>query len=168
MLFINGSTMVPFKSEENLLDDVYGFIKTSKKPSNTNIEKKTESTASSEEINKDRLFGSLSKINRKIAANHADLMPNNFKVILFVISGMYIAAQVMTCNKGYVALVGTSQRYHMPESSAEVPKLLPPVLKLVYNYAMVIESTTSRLKAISSSVSLDKGPKVYFPPCFVA
>lgn len=39
MLFINGSTMVPFKSEENLLDDVYGFIKTSKKPSNTNIEK---------------------------------------------------------------------------------------------------------------------------------
>ncbi|CAO3686056.1 unnamed protein product [Rhizopus microsporus] len=95
-------------------------------------------------------------------------MPNNFKVILFVISGMYIAAQVMTCNKGYVALVGTSQRYHMPESSAEVPKLLPPVLKLVYNYAMVIESTTSRLKAISSSVSLDKGPKVYFPPCFVA
>ncbi|CEI88235.1 hypothetical protein RMCBS344292_02629 [Rhizopus microsporus] len=219
MLFVSGPTIVPFKSEEDLLDDVYGFIKTSKQLSNTNTEKKTESTASSEEINKDRLIGSISKINRKIAANHADLvfkylthelgcveiglynkgptgtkelqefeiktplmlksfilhlvkdykaMPNNFKVISFVISGMYITAQVMTCNKGSVALVGTSQRYHMPESSAEVPKLLPPVLKLVYNCAMVIESTTSHLKAISSSVSLGEGSKVYFPPCFVA
>ncbi|CAO3699549.1 unnamed protein product [Rhizopus stolonifer] len=95
-------------------------------------------------------------------------IPNNFKVISFVISGMYISAQVMTCNKGSVALVGTSQRYHMPESLTEVPKLLPPVLKLVYNCAMVIKSTTSHLKAISSSVSLDEGSEVYFPPYFVA
>lgn len=39
MLFISGPTIVPFKSEEDLLDDVYGFIKTSKQLSNTNTEK---------------------------------------------------------------------------------------------------------------------------------
>jgi hypothetical protein len=56
---------------------------------------------------------------------------------------MYISAQVMTCDKRSVALVGTSERYHMPEFPAEIPKLLPPLLKLVYNCAMVIERTTS-------------------------
>ncbi|PHZ12685.1 uncharacterized protein RHIMIDRAFT_282953 [Rhizopus microsporus ATCC 52813] len=39
MLFINGPTIVPLKSEEDLLDDVYSFIKTSKQLSNTNTEK---------------------------------------------------------------------------------------------------------------------------------
>ncbi|PHZ08951.1 uncharacterized protein RHIMIDRAFT_267209 [Rhizopus microsporus ATCC 52813] len=72
---------------------------------------------------------------------------------------MYISAQVMTYNKGSVALIGTSQRYYTPESPTEVPKLLPPVLKL---------AITSHLKTISFSVSLDEGSEVYFPPCFVA
>ncbi|GAA5816161.1 hypothetical protein MFLAVUS_009687 [Mucor flavus] len=94
-------------------------------------------------------------------------MPNNFKVVAFVISGMYISAQVMTCNKGSVALVEASQRYHMPEFPVEIPKLLPQVLKLVYNSAMVIESTTSHLKAISSTVTFDESPDEYFPPCFI-
>jgi hypothetical protein len=39
MPFINGPTMLPFKSEEGLLDDVYGFLKTSRQLSDTNTEK---------------------------------------------------------------------------------------------------------------------------------
>lgn len=74
----------------------------------------------------------------------------------------------MTCNKGSVALVGTSQRYDMPEYPDEIPKLLPPVLKLAYNCAMVIENTISHLKTISSYITTDKGSEEYFPPCFVA
>ncbi|KAI8982405.1 hypothetical protein BDF20DRAFT_866742 [Mycotypha africana] len=217
LLFINGSTIAPNKSEADHLDDVYGFIKTSKQLSGTNTEKNTRSTACCEEINKHRLIGSISKINRTKAANHADLvfkylthevgcvevglhnngpsgtkelqeleiktplmlksfilhlikdyevMPKKFKVI--AISGTYISAQIMTCDKGSVALVGTSRRYHMPESVAEIPKRLPPVLKLVYNCAMAIQSTTNHLKAISASISLNEGSEVYFPPCFLA
>ncbi|KAG2236661.1 hypothetical protein INT48_000658, partial [Thamnidium elegans] len=120
MLFINGPALPPLKSDEDLLEGVYGFIKTS-----------------------------------------------NFKVAAFVINRMYISAQVMTCNKGSVALIGTLERYHMPESPVEIPKLLPPVLKLAYNCAVVIKSTTSHLKAISSSVAIDKCPDEYFPPFFV-
>ncbi|KAG2236680.1 hypothetical protein INT48_000677 [Thamnidium elegans] len=49
MLFINGPTLPPLKSEDDLLEDVYCFTKTSKQVSNTYTEKKTESTVSSEE-----------------------------------------------------------------------------------------------------------------------
>lgn len=38
-LFIKDPILLPFKSEKDLLDDIYGFIKTSKHISNTDNEK---------------------------------------------------------------------------------------------------------------------------------
>lgn len=73
----------------------------------------------------------------------------------------------MTFDKGSVSLVSTSRRYRMPESVADIPRLLPPILKLVYNWAKVIEGTSQYIRSVSSTVRLDDDEEVYFPPCFV-
>jgi hypothetical protein len=57
----------------------------------------------------------------------------------------------------------------MPESVADVPRLLPPAIKLVYNWAKIIGGTCQYIRSVSSIVALeDNDDQVCFPPCFVA
>lgn len=81
---------------------------------------------------------------------------------------MSISAQVMTCSKGSVSLLSTSLRYHMPESIEEIARLLPPVLKMIYNCSQIVKNTAVHLKKVSSTVEINSNKNVYFPPCFIA
>lgn len=55
----------------------------------------------------------------------------------------------------------------MPETATEIPRLLPPVLNLVYNINKVIEATVNELKEMNSSVFIEPEIKSSLPPCFV-
>lgn len=80
---------------------------------------------------------------------------------------MYILALTMSYTKGSIARVGVSERLHTLETPAEIPRLLPPVLKLVHNCAMVTDSTFKHLEEASSSISLKECNELY-PLCFFA
>jgi hypothetical protein len=55
-----------------------------------------------------------------------------FTLIAILMEGPYITAEVMTFNHGSIGLLYTSPRLKMPENIGEVPRLLPPVLTLIY------------------------------------
>lgn len=55
----------------------------------------------------------------------------------------------------------------MPETVSEIPRLLPPVLNLVYNLNRVMKSTVDQLKDMNSSVFIEPETKFFLPPCFV-
>ncbi|CAO3664789.1 unnamed protein product [Rhizopus stolonifer] len=93
--------------------------------------------------------------------------PKNIKIMGIIISGLNIKALGMTFDKGSVSLLSTSDRLHMPESVSEVPRLLPPALRLVYNLNKFLKSTVDELKVVNSSISCDLDDNFFFPPCFV-
>lgn len=72
----------------------------------------------------------------------------------------------MSFSKGSVGLIYRSPRLKMPERIAEIPGLLPPVLTLIYNAAMIIKNTTLYIRASSSYMALasfNKIDSVFFP-----
>ncbi|KAI7902077.1 uncharacterized protein BX663DRAFT_511671 [Cokeromyces recurvatus] len=99
-------------------------------------------------------------------ATQYNISANKTKVIGFIISGMYISGLVMTFNNGSVSLISRSRRMKMPETVAEIPLLLPPVLKLIYNASQTMKGTIDFIKEIFLNVSLDELDVPYFPPCF--
>lgn len=218
-LFIENEKVLPRRTEQDLLGDVYGFIKKSFRLSNTTVETASASMSSGENRNEDRTIGSMSKVCRKLSSERADLvfkhlsheigcleigledegqngtkemnersiktpkMMKNFahhlvqqykidasKIISIglIISGFNISGLLMTHDRGSIAMIKSTERLHMPESVAEIPRLLPPVLKLVYNCAQVMRETTNFINDVASSVALDDSELIYFPPCFVA
>lgn len=84
-----------------------------------------------------------------------------------VVVGMHISAVQMSFSLGSVSLVSLSKRYKVPESVKEIPALLPPVLALVYNCALIMKSTSEHLDDVSSRVNLNPPPQTFFPPVFV-
>ncbi|RCI02398.1 hypothetical protein CU098_002707, partial [Rhizopus stolonifer] len=184
MLFSDDDTLASSETEKDLLGDVYGFVKKSCKLSGTKTHGAKLSRASSVSKNADRTIGSSSTVQRKHAAENADLTfrhfshelccleiglndfgpndtkemnessiktpimmknfcahlvsqyktePKNIKIMGIIISGLNIKALGMSFNNGSVSLLSTSDRLHMPESVSEIPRLLPPALRLVYN-----------------------------------
>ncbi|KAG1167158.1 hypothetical protein G6F36_012662 [Rhizopus arrhizus] len=73
-LFINSDTIAPFNTEQDLLEDVYGFIKASKRLNSTIAETASGSNASGENKNLNRDIGSVTKIERQVSAEPADLV----------------------------------------------------------------------------------------------
>ncbi|KAL0142701.1 hypothetical protein V8B55DRAFT_1563177 [Mucor lusitanicus] len=213
-LFHDGKA-VQMKTEQDLLDEVYGFIKRSRSISQLQTETASGSMASSEAKNKKRAVGDTAKMSRQASGDHADLVfkytsleigcleigfndggPNatkelqerdlkapkmmkafytrimeqfpfaqkeSIKLIGFIISGMHISAVQMSFSLGSVSLVSLSKRYKVPESVKEIPALLPPVLALVYNCALIMKSTSEHLDDSQSQPP----PQTFFPPVFV-
>lgn len=89
--------------------------------------------------------------------------------MIFII-GFYIICKVKSFNHGSVSLIYSSRRFKMPENIAEVPRLLPPVLTLIYSCAQISKNSMDHLKDLSSSVMLDPfaNNNMYFPPTFVS
>ncbi|KAG0932794.1 hypothetical protein G6F30_010571 [Rhizopus arrhizus] len=168
-LFIENEKVLPRRTEQDLLEDVYGFIKKSYRLSNTTVETASASMYSGENKNVNRTIGSMSKVCRKQSSESADLV---FKHLSHKIGcleiGFNISGLLMTHDRGSIAMIKSTERLHMPESVAEIARLLPPVLKLVYNCAQVMRETTNFINDIASSVALDNNELIYFPPCFVA
>ncbi|CAO3620736.1 unnamed protein product [Mucor hiemalis] len=71
-LFYN-TNFVKFNSEQDFLDEVYGFIKKSRRISKTRTETVTGSTASAETKNKTRSLGTMEMLRRQIPGDLADL-----------------------------------------------------------------------------------------------
>ncbi|KAL9539230.1 hypothetical protein MBANPS3_010382 [Mucor bainieri] len=216
----HGKKSLQMKTEQDLLDEVYGFIKRSRNISKLQTETASGSMASSEAKNKKLSVGDASKISRQACGDHADLvfmhtsleigcveigledggpnatkelqerdlkMPKMMKafclrlleqfpsadkkfvnIVGFVISGMHISTVQMSFSRGSVALVSLSRRYKMPESIEEIPALLPPVLALVYNCALIMKNTSNYLDDVSSKVNLDPpSSQTFLPPVFV-
>ncbi|CAO3657386.1 unnamed protein product [Mucor hiemalis] len=218
-LFIENEKVLPRRTEQDLLEDVYGFTKKSFRLSNTTVETASACMSSGENKNEDRTIGSMSKVYRKQSSERADLvckhlsheigcletgledegqngtkemnersiktlkMMKNFayhlvqqykidasKIISIglIISGFNISGLLVTHDRGSIAIIKSTERLHMPESVAEIPRLLPPVLKLAYNCAQVMSETTNSINDVASSVALNDSELIYFPPCFVA
>ncbi|CAO3650340.1 unnamed protein product [Mucor hiemalis] len=70
-------------------------------------------------------------------------------------------------NKGSISLLTTSDRFHMSKTVSEIPRLLSPVVNLVYNLNRVLKSTVDQLKDMNSSVFIEPETKFFLPPCFV-
>lgn len=79
---------------------------------------------------------------------------------------MYLSALVMTFKNGSTSLISRSKRFKMPENVAEIPSLLPPILKLIYNMSIAVKETISFIKGKSSMVNLEEVEKTYLPPGF--
>ncbi|KAG1041752.1 hypothetical protein G6F43_012043 [Rhizopus delemar] len=99
---------------------------------------------------------------------------NKIKIVSAIISGMitsgpYITVEIMTFGHGSVGLLYTSPRLKMPESIGEMPRLLPPALSLIYNYAQVIKNTSQFLGKNTAEVNLNPFSNIdyFFPPSFV-
>lgn len=84
----------------------------------------------------------------------------------FFEKGMYSTALEMLFKKGSVALLASSERLKMSESTKQIPALLPPVLALVYSCTQTIKSTVNYIDDVSSSFSLNRNPAL-FPSRFV-
>lgn len=89
-------------------------------------------------------------------------------ILISFMIGFNISGLLMTHDRGSIAMIKSTERLHMPESVAEIARLLPLVLKLVYNCAQVMRETTNFINDVASSVALDNNGLIYFPPCFVA
>lgn len=73
----------------------------------------------------------------------------------------------MTFNKGSISLVSRSTPLRLPVSIWEVPRLLPPVLRLIFNLNQLLKKTVNEMKAANSSVMLEQVELPFFPSCFV-
>ncbi|KAI9481639.1 MAG: hypothetical protein EXX96DRAFT_538817 [Benjaminiella poitrasii] len=212
-LFIDNDNVSTFPSEQDLLQDMYGFIKNSKYISKTAIVTCTRSSASNYNKNMKRVLGFTIAEHANLTFKHLsselgcveiglpDHGPNGtkklqelklktpkmmrsfcsqiveqykvradkIKIVSFIISGPYITAGIMTFSHGSVGLLYTSPRLKMPKNIGEVPRLLPPVLTLVYNCTQVIKNTAQFLRENVISVNLDLFSNIdyYFSPSFV-
>ncbi|CAO3645400.1 unnamed protein product [Mucor hiemalis] len=219
-LFIQSDTIKPFFTEQDLLDDMYGFIKTSRNISKTTTQSGCQSNASSINKNMRRDLGKRQQLERMYNGDRADLTfkylslelgcveiglvdhgehgtkelqearlkcpkmmrsyckqiveqfkitAEKVKIAALIINGPFITAQVMTFTKGSVGILFTSPRLKMPESINQIPALLPPVLALIYNCALIVKETAQLLQDESSNVNLDpfKNTNYFFPDSFV-
>ncbi|KAG1169600.1 hypothetical protein G6F36_012055 [Rhizopus arrhizus] len=170
---------------------MYGFIKATKHISKTTTETGCSSSASNYNKNMRRVLGLIDRIERQVAADHSDLTfkhlsselgcaeiglvdhgsneqykikANKIKIVSAIIS-----VEIMTFGHGSVGLLYTSPRLKMPESIGEVPRLLPPALSLIYNYAQVIKNTSQFLGKNTAEVNLNPFSNIdyFFPPSFV-
>ncbi|KAI8087447.1 hypothetical protein BDF21DRAFT_450563 [Thamnidium elegans] len=73
-LLIENEKVLPRRTEQGLLEDVYGFIKKSYRLSNTTVETASASMSSGENKNVNRTIGSMSKVCRKQSSERADLV----------------------------------------------------------------------------------------------
>ncbi|KAG1464508.1 hypothetical protein G6F55_001724 [Rhizopus delemar] len=73
-LFIENEKALPRRTKQNLLEDVYGFIKKSYRLSNTTVETASASMYSGENKNVNQTIGSMSKVCRKQSSERADLV----------------------------------------------------------------------------------------------
>ncbi|KAI8364083.1 hypothetical protein BD560DRAFT_373425 [Blakeslea trispora] len=218
LLFAEETQLVKQETEQDLLDDVYGFIKKSCKLSGTKAYGAKQSKASSEASNRTRSLASNSLAQRQPCADNADLTfeyngyelfcleigledkgangtkelnerglrspkmmknfccrlaknlnvsPEKIKITNIIISGMSITAQVMSFENGSISLLSRSPRLQMPSSVKEIPRLLPPVLSLIYNLNQVVLSTINVIDDVCSSVMVRPSEDVFFFPCFV-
>ncbi|KAL9538841.1 hypothetical protein MBANPS3_010643 [Mucor bainieri] len=94
----------------------------------------------------------------------------NSLVVLFThcLLGPYISAEVMTF-KGCVGVLYSSPRLKMPENIAEIPRLLPPVLALVFNCSIIMKETVQFLVGTAASVNLDPfaNSEYFFPDAYI-
>ncbi|CEG63046.1 hypothetical protein RMATCC62417_00258 [Rhizopus microsporus] len=97
-------------TKQDLLDDVYGFIKKSSRLSGTSAQGGKES----------------------IILNNC-IHQSNVKTVGITIRGFSISALKMSFKHGSVLILSSSSRLHMQESVYEIPQFLFPVLKFVYN-----------------------------------
>ena len=71
--------------------------------------------------------------------------------------------------EGSTSLITRSKRLRLPETVADIPRLLPLVLKLVFNAAQIVKGTMNTIKEASTSVCLDNDNDLpFFPPCYVS
>ncbi|KAI9483729.1 MAG: hypothetical protein EXX96DRAFT_632359 [Benjaminiella poitrasii] len=215
----NDATLKMPLTEQDLLEDIFGFIKKSKRLTGTTCVTGNESLASSEHRNSMRAIGSIYQEERKTSGAHADLcfyygsnelaclelgladsgshgtkelnevgikvpiMMKNFalqisrqyginmsgiKIVGFMISGLNLTALLMTF-EGSTSLITRSKRLRLPETVADIPRLLPLVLKLIFNAAQTVKGTMNTIKEASTSVCLDNDNDLpFFPPCYVS
>ncbi|KAI9030033.1 hypothetical protein CLU79DRAFT_802601 [Phycomyces nitens] len=215
----NDATLKMPSTEQDLLEDIFSFIKKSKRLTGTTCVTESQSLASSEHRNNMRMIDSICQQERMISGEHPDLcfyygsnelaclelgladsgsrgtkelnevgikvpiMMKNFalqisrqygidmsgiKIVGFVISGLNLTALLMTF-EGSTSLITRSKRLRFPETVADIPRLLPLVLKLVFNAAQIIKGTINTVKEASTSVCLDNDNDLpYFPPCYVS
>ncbi|KAG1459449.1 hypothetical protein G6F55_004757 [Rhizopus delemar] len=215
----NDATLKMPSTEQGLLEDIFGFIKKSKRLTETTCVTGNENLASSQHRNSMRTIGSIYQEERKTSGEHADLcfycgsnelaclelgladsgshgtkelnevgikvprMMKNFalqisrqyginmsgiKIVGFMISGLNLTALLMTF-RGSTSLITRSKRLRLPETVADIPRLLPFVLKLVFNAAQIVKGTMNTIKEASNFVCLDNdNDLLFFPPCYVS
>lgn len=74
----------------------------------------------------------------------------------------------MSFDHGSISLLSKSEQLRLPKSVSEIPQLLPPILKLIYNLNQVVKDTINIIKDPNTvTVNMKAGESVYFPPCFV-
>lgn len=79
-----------------------------------------------------------------------------------------MAALLMTF-KGSTSLITRSKRLRLPETVTDIPRLLPLVLKLVFDAAQIVKGTMDTIKEASTPVCLDNDNDLpFFPPCYVS
>ncbi|KAG1559093.1 hypothetical protein G6F49_003928 [Rhizopus delemar] len=154
-LFIENEKALPRRTKQNLLEDVYGFIKKSYRLSNTTVETASASMYSGENKNVNQTIGSMSKVWKMnemsiktpiMMKNFAYHLVQQYKIdaskiitIGLIISGFNISGLLMTHDRGSIAMIKSTERLHTPKSATEIAHLLPPILKLVYNCAQATE-----------------------------
>lgn len=66
--------------------------------------------------------------------------------------------------KGFTSLITRSKKISLPQNVADIPRLLPLALKLVYNASQIVKGTVDTIKKASASVILDENDDLpYFP-----
>ncbi|CEP16604.1 hypothetical protein [Parasitella parasitica] len=93
---------------------------------------------------------------------------SGIKIVGFMISSLNLTALLMTF-EGSTSLITRSKRLRLPETVADIPRLLPLVLKLIFNAAQIVKGTMNTIKEASISVCLDNDNDLpFFPPCYVS
>lgn len=87
---------------------------------------------------------------------------------LIYVIGLNLTILLMTF-RGSTSLITRSKRLRLPETVADIPRLLPFVLKLVFNAAQIVKGTMNTIKEASNFVCLDNdNDLLFFPPCYVS
>ncbi|CEG67343.1 hypothetical protein RMATCC62417_03787 [Rhizopus microsporus] len=93
---------------------------------------------------------------------------SGIKIVGFMISGLNLTALLMTFEDS-TSLITRSKRLRLPETVADIPRLLPLVLKLVFNAAQIVKGSMNTIKEASTSVCLDNDNDLpFFSPCYVS
>ncbi|CEG84330.1 hypothetical protein RMATCC62417_18149 [Rhizopus microsporus] len=91
---------------------------------------------------------------------------SGIKIVGFMIYDLNLTALLMTFEGS--TLITRSKRLRLPETVADTPRLLPLVLKLVFNAAQIVKGTINTIKEATMSVCLDNGNDLPFSsPCYV-
>ncbi|KAI8376819.1 hypothetical protein BD560DRAFT_445564 [Blakeslea trispora] len=144
LLFAEDNQLSTSETEQDLLDDVYSFMKKSCKISGTKAYGAKQSKASSEAANRIRSLGPIS-----IAQRQHYSLSNDIR-------------------KDSVFLLPRSSRLQMPASVRELPCLFPPEPNLVHNSNQVILSSIKAIGDDCLSVEVEPSENTFLPPCLLA